>query len=112
MVAGQSRNQPVIRHAAFALLWLFVASVSVHDGYRALWSRHVLEHLERNPLGLWLIQLGGGDVVLLLLAKAAGTVIACAVLLWIYSRKPVLGLWLCGVLALVQLTLLLYLEAS
>jgi hypothetical protein len=106
------RRKSAVRDMAFLLLWLFIATVSVHDGYRALLNRHVLEHMEQNPLGRLMLQLDSGDVTLLLAAKTAGTVGACALLLKLYWSNPRLGLRLCGVLALVQLLVLVYLEGD
>jgi hypothetical protein len=95
----------------FAGLWSFIAFVSVHDGYLAVLLRSQLRDHEVNPLGQWLLQLGGG-VWLLVVTKGVGTVLACAIMLLLFRMNRRLA-W-CAVLALaaLQLCLLVYLSVS
>ena len=106
------RRRPTLREALFTMLWLFIAIVSVHDGYQAALFREVLPNLELNPLGRLLIHLNDGRVTLFLSAKAAGTISVCAVLLKVYGINRRLALLLCSALAIAQLTLLVYLETA
>jgi tryptophan-rich sensory protein len=95
--------------ACFAVLWLFIAVVSVHDGYLVVLNKeHILE-AEQNTLGRYLIEQNGGEVWLFLLAKAAGTAIACTVLLLLYRHVRRLALAVAGSMACFQFSLLLYL---
>jgi len=95
--------------AFFAALWLFVIFVSVFDGYLAVRFRHELQRTEMNPLGRLLIQINGGQVWLLLAAKFIGTVAAATAVLLIYGRWPRVGMTVAGVIAALQLCLLLFL---
>jgi hypothetical protein len=95
--------------ALFAALWLFLIFVSVFDGYLIVRFRHELHKTELNPLGRMLIQLNGGQVWLLLASKFLGTVAAASIVLMIYVRRPRLGMTIAGVLATLQLGLLLFL---
>lgn len=93
----------------FVALWLFVIFVSVFDGYLVVRFRDELHKTEINPLGRLLIQLNGGQVWLLLIAKFAGTVAAATAVLLIYGRWPRVGMTVAGAIAGVQLCLLLFL---
>ena len=93
----------------FVALWLFVIFVSVYDGYLAVRFRDELHKYELNPVGRLLIQLNGGQVWLLVAAKFAGTVLAATLVLLIYGRWPRVGLAIAGVVACLQLCLLLFL---
>jgi hypothetical protein len=95
--------------ALFIALWLFAIFVSVFDGYLAVRFRHELHQTELNPLGRLLIQLNGGQVWLLLAAKFAGTVAASTLVLLIYGRRPRVGMTIAGIIAGLQLGLLLFL---
>jgi hypothetical protein len=92
----------------FAALWLFVIFVSVLDGYLALRDRDTLQSSELNPVGLTLIELGGG-VWLLLAGKAAGTIAAASLMLLVYGYSPRIGLATAAGVAGLQLWLLLFL---
>lgn len=93
----------------FFALWAFTIFVSVFDGYLVLTNRTHIGEFELNPMGRSLLRLNGGDIWLLLAAKGAGTVVACSVVLLLYWKSARLGLWIAGVLAALQLLLLLFL---
>lgn len=93
----------------FAALWLFIAFVSVWDGYLTLSYRYEMRLLELNPMGQALIELAGGDIHYLLLAKLLGTIAALTWLLLLYERNPKRGLLIAGPVACCQLALLLFL---
>ena len=83
-----------------------VAFVVVVSGFDAcLVSRYAasIGHLEQNPCGRWLIALGGGDPVLFLHVKAAGTAAAAVVLVRLERLDITAGV------AAFQLGLVLYL---
>ncbi|MBW8884648.1 MAG: hypothetical protein JF612_07695 [Planctomycetia bacterium] len=86
--------------------------MSVFDGYLGVRFRHELHQTELNPVGRLLINLNGGQVWLLLVAKFVGTVTAATIVLLIYGSRPQLGLTIAGVLAALQLALLLFLLLS
>src|SRR5205809_1647301 len=93
----------------FVALWIFVIFVSVFDGYLVLRFRHEMHQTELNPVGRLLIRLNGGQVWLLLATKFAGTVAAATLVLLIYGHRPRAGVIIAGVVAGLQLGLLLFL---
>ena len=93
----------------FLLMWLFIIGVSVHDGFLVLAHRSSIAEFELNPVGRWLIVSNGGDIWILLSAKALGTLAASSILLWLYWLRPRLGWTVCAVLCLLQLVLLIFL---
>ena len=95
--------------AAFFALWVFIIFVSVFDGYLVFRFRHLIHTTELNPLGRWLITANGGQVWALLGIKFAGTILACSLLLLVYWKNARLGTGIASALALLQLSLLLFL---
>jgi hypothetical protein len=95
--------------ALFFALWLFVIFVSVLDGYLVFRFRDLIHATELNPLGRLLISANGGQVWSLLGLKYAGTVVACSLLLLVYWKNARLGTLIAAALAVLQLSLLLFL---
>jgi hypothetical protein len=95
--------------AIFFALWLFIIFVSVIDGYLVFRFRHLIQATELNPLGRLLIFAAGGRVWSLLAIKYAGTIVACSFLLLMYWKKAIVGTYFAAVLAVLQLSLLLFL---
>jgi hypothetical protein len=60
----------------FAAILLYVSAVSAYDGYLVVCTGDMIQHVEKNPIGLLLIKSNGGDPSLFLRFKAAGTTIA------------------------------------
>jgi hypothetical protein len=94
----------------FSALWLFIAFVSVWDGYLALLYQSQLSLMELNPVGRSLIALNQGGVQYLLIAKAIGTVTAGGSLIILYERNPIQGLVVTAPIACFQLWLLMFLS--
>jgi hypothetical protein len=94
----------------FRLTWLFIIAVSMYDAYLVLKLRDVINTTERNPLGLTLLELAGGNVWLFLLAKVSGTILACMLLLMLFKSDRHVGLAIASAMAVLQLALLLFLE--
>src|SRR5262245_38345867 len=95
--------------ATFFTLWLFIIFVSVIDGYLVFRFQHLMRWTELNPVGRFLIVANGGQVWSLLALKFAGTILACSVLLLVYWKNARLGTLIAGALAVLQLSLLLFL---
>jgi len=94
----------------YAIGWLFVGLVSAYDTYWIVKNRDILLKVEKNPLGILLIKLDGGDVSLFVWAKVAGTVLVLGTLVWLYRKKC--WAWPCmAVLVAVQIFVLWYLNA-
>lgn len=100
--------------ALFLCVWLFIALVSIHDGYLMAIYRnaHGSAGIEQNPAAQLLIRFGGGQVWLLLAAKACGTVVACTLLLVLFWRRPRIAWAVALLVAGFQLLLLLYLQMA
>jgi hypothetical protein len=108
-----SQSTPIPRlDFLFRLLWLFIIAVSMYDAYLVLKLRDVINTTERNPLGLALLELAGGNVWLFLLAKVSGTVLACMLLLVLFKNDRKVGLVVASVIAVLQFALLLFLQFS
>jgi len=101
--------QSLLHRRLFSCSWLLIIGISVHDGYLVFLNRWVISSFEQNPVGRLLLHWNGGDIWLLLAAKAFGTVCAGSVLLLLYATRPRLGLLAAGATAAVQLVLLLFL---
>jgi hypothetical protein len=97
------------RGTLFLGMWLFIACVSVHDGYLVAMYRDVIAQTECNPLGQHLLELGDGEIWYLLGAKAAGTIFACSALLVLFWHSPRLGSVVAASLASFQFWLLVHL---
>ena len=95
--------------AAFFALWLFIIFVSVIDGYLVFRFRHLIHVTELNPVGRLLIFATGGQVWGLIGVKFAGTVVACSLLLLMYWKNAAVGTRFAAALAVLQLSLLLFL---
>jgi hypothetical protein len=96
----------------FIALVVFIVAVAVHDTVLVILHEQQLAEMERNPVGRWLIELGGGDVGLLVAVKLVGAATACAVLVTLYGSWRESALAAAVVLACLQLGLLLYLSLA
>ena len=104
-----------IRHPT-ALLALVVcsliaiAAISVHDAMLLALSDQVIHETEQNPIGRWLITLGGGEVWLFIAIKLAGTTTACTAIAAMFTRWPKQSLTIASSVACFQGALLVYLS--
>jgi hypothetical protein len=55
---------------------IFVAGVSVYDGYLVVRTGSMIRDFELNPVGQYLIKCDDGDIDVFLRVKAAGTVVS------------------------------------
>jgi hypothetical protein len=94
----------------FYSLWGSILAISIHDGLLVVANRHMILEHERNPAGLLLLQLAGGEVWLLVAAKTLGTIAAGAALLLIFWVRPRFGWAACIALAALQFVLLAFLS--
>ena len=105
---AKSSDRP-FNDAAFTTLWLFIAFVSVWDSYLTLSLRHQMQAAELNPMGRLLIDLNGGNVLYLLVAKLLGTTLALAWMMRLYEQRRRRGLAITAAVAGFQCALLLFL---
>ena len=106
--SASHRIEPV--SLIFAGILTFVGAVSVYDGYLVLRTGEDIRYFEKNPVGLCLIEYNQGNPDLFLTVKAAGTVLALAVLVVLYRRSHRLALPVAYALMLFQAGLLVFLE--
>ncbi|MEQ1824527.1 MAG: hypothetical protein ABL921_01205 [Pirellula sp.] len=96
----------------FTIAWVFIIFVSVFDGYLVFQCREVIGDFERNPAGLILLAINGGQVWLFLFMKLLGTIFACMWLLVIYRKHPHHALAIALPLAGLQCGLLFFLHCA
>lgn len=96
----------------YAAALLFVAVVSLYDGYLVIRTGELILDFEKNPVGLYLIQLNGGDPSLFLAAKAVGTFFVLAALAMLYQRAPRYAYPSATAVAAFQAGLLVFLERA
>lgn len=96
----------------FPLGWVLIAGVSIYDIWLTVRYREEMPFLEENPLGVWLIRLGSGDVNLFVQLKVAGTIVVMFVLLAMMLRESRLLAPVTGTLVWFQTSLLLYLTVA
>ncbi len=70
----------------YSILWWVIAIVSCIDLYWAIHIRDSLLELELNPLGVYLIKLGGLELFMAL--KMFGTILVLSILSYLYRRRP------------------------
>lgn len=102
-------DRPSHRVRWFAALCCFIGIVSVHDAYLLLHNRQDILEYEKNPVGRWLIEVGGGDVMLFIAVKLTTTAAVCSFLISRYRRRPQQTHFVATGVAAFQLGLLLYL---
>jgi hypothetical protein len=94
----------------FTATLIYVAAVSLYDGYLVIRTGDLIRSMEQNPVGVLLIDCNGGDPSLFLTAKAAGTAIVLLVLEELNRRSQRLARPVTLCVALFQSGLLIFLE--
>jgi hypothetical protein len=72
------QNYPASWTPFFVAVLLFVAGVSLYDGYLVVRTGTMIRQFELNPVGLYLINCDDGDINVFLRVKAAGTLVTLA----------------------------------
>ncbi|MEQ9411994.1 MAG: hypothetical protein RIK87_30060 [Fuerstiella sp.] len=98
-----------IRNHWFPILYCFIAAVSLYDAFLVVQFAGVIENLEENPAGRWLIALGGGEVGVFVRVKLAGTLVVMTVLATLYRLRSPRTMPVTASLAAYQTGLLSYL---
>jgi hypothetical protein len=96
----------------FGLLWLGIGFTSAYDAYLAIKYRDTLAAMEKNPIGLWLMSLDGGDVSLFMGIKFAGTVLVLGILVFCYIKNKGFAWGLIIPLVIFNALLLAYLKTG
>jgi hypothetical protein len=94
----------------FAGIILYVGAVSAYDGYLVIRTGDMILEFEKNPIGLFLIHLDGGNPSLFLEAKATGTVIVLTALAVLQRRSQRLARPVALALVVFQSGLLIFME--
>jgi hypothetical protein len=94
----------------FTSVLVFVGGVSVWDSYLVVRTGDMIEDFEKNPVGLYLIQLDNGNPDVFLRVKAAGTLLALSALSYLHRRSKRLACPVAFGLFVFQTGLLIFLE--
>ncbi len=94
----------------FAGILVYVGAVSFYDGYLVIRTGDMIRDMEKNPVGLALIDYNGGDPSLFLEAKAAGTLVVLFALDALNRRSARIARPVALAVALFQSGLLVFLE--
>ena len=94
----------------FAILLLYISAISLYDGLLVVRTGEEISEYERNPVACCLLQANGGRAEILLRAKAAGTLVVCAALVWMRRKWRWAADVCCGALAAFQTGLVIYLQ--
>ena len=70
----------------YFILWFSIATVSCIDLYWAIRIRETLLELELNPIGVFLLRVGGIELFMAL--KMFGTILVLFILSYLYRRRP------------------------
>ena len=76
-----------VRRMWFTGMLLLIGSVSLYDTFLIVFFKETIMQLERNPMGLWLLQIANGEVGVFVRAKLAGTLIVLCVLVLLRRRE-------------------------
>jgi hypothetical protein len=89
---------------------VFVGAVSAYDSYLVVRTGDMIQDFEKNPLGLYLIQIDNGNPSVFLRVKAAGTIVALTSLSFLHRRSKRLASPVAFALTAFQMGLLIFLE--
>lgn len=98
--------------AWFATQWIIIVGISAYDLYLSVKYSAELYSVELNPLGRYLIELGGGDVSLFMGVKLAGTGLSLGLLALIYRGDKKIAHAIIFPIMILQILLLAYLETG
>lgn len=90
-------------------LWTFIGLVCAYDVYLSVKYADFLRHLERNPIGLWLLHLDGGSAALFMAVKVFSSLVVLAVLILLHRWYLRLCWIATGSIAFFQFWLLVFL---
>ena len=93
----------------FPVLLATIVAISLYDTLLIVLFRDSIGLMEKNPIGLWLIRLGAGDVEIFVRAKLAGTLLVATVLFTMYRCRACSAIPVTTSIAAFQVSLLAYL---
>jgi hypothetical protein len=83
--------------------------VSMLDHYLTIKLSETINHMEKNPLGKYLLEADSGSVALFMTVKMVGLWLICLVLIFLYKWRPKYAYISAFILSAIQLALVLYL---
>jgi hypothetical protein len=118
---GGAENEDVPLHSSgterrsrwapfFTSALVFVGAVSAYDSYLVVRTGDMIQDFEKNPVGLYLIQIDNGNPSVFLRVKAAGTIVALTLLSFLHRRSERLASPVAFALFTFQMGLLIFLE--
>lgn len=108
--AAYKSSQLVTWTPVFVGVLIFVAGVSIYDGYLVIRTGSMIRDFELNPVGQYLIKCDDGDISVFLRVKAAGTLVSLAGLCVLHRHSRRLAGPVEFALVVFQGGLLLFLE--
>ena len=80
-----------LREFCFLIAIIVIATVSLYDTYLICRYQSEIMEMEENPIGCWLLQLGGGHIGVFVRTKLAGTVfvLSTLIMMWHYRMRIV-----------------------
>jgi hypothetical protein len=90
------------------ILFVWVWAVSMLDHYWTIKLADTIQEEEKNPIGLWLLELDGGNPALFMTVKMICLWLIFVICLKLYIWRPLSCLISLSILALAQLLLVLY----
>jgi len=100
-----------LKGIALATMMLWIGCISIYDVYWSFKTQAVLWEVEQNPMGVWLIEMDGGDIALFMTCKMLGTMIVLMSIPVMFVFRKSWGFAAGGAIALFQLWLFCYLNS-
>ena len=92
----------------FSFFIFVIVLVSMVDLYYTIKLQRTILRDEQNPIGVWLINIDGGDVSLFMTVKMLMLWVVYCIVKTMYKRSKKWGLVVAGSLCLAQILLVLY----
>ena len=89
-----------------------IATISVHDAMLIVVNHQVIQEVEQNPIGCWLIDVAGGSIWLFVGVKLLSTSFVMTALVLLYQTSQRLAKVVMPAIGLFQLCLLGYLSLA
>lgn len=91
---------------------VIIAAVSLYDTYLIIRFDDMIGTLERNPVGMWLLEIAGGQIGVFVRVKLAGTILVLSTLMIMWKWRARMLFSVTSSVASFQTCLLIYLTAA
>jgi hypothetical protein len=95
----------------FPVFIVVIAAVSLYDAYLIVRFSDMISLMERNPMGLWLLDIADGQVGVFVRVKLAGTVMVLSLLMLMCKMRMSMLFPVTTTIASWQTGLMIYLTA-